>query len=62
MTAYPTTCKIVGDNIDKYVEPRDMTADAQASTLHYFNMCAVRDRFDTSQLPDSPLLPDISAI
>ena len=60
MTAYPT--KIVGDNIDKYVEPRDMTADAQASTLHYFNMCAVRDRLDTSQLPDSPLLPDISAI
>ena len=60
-TAYPTF-KIVGDNIDKYVEPRDMTADAQASTLHYFNMYAVRDRLDTSQFPDSPSLPDIRAI
>jgi len=62
MAAYPTTCKIVGDNIDKYVEPRDMAADAQASALHYFNMCAVRDRLGTPQLPDSLLLPDISAI
>jgi len=60
-TAYPTF-KIVGDNIVKYVKPRDMTADAQASILHYFDMYAVRDRLDTSQLPDSPSLPDVSAI
>ena len=59
--AYPTF-KIVGDNIDKYVKPRDMTMDAQASTLHYFNMYAVRDRLDASQLPDDPSLPDVSTI
>lgn len=39
-----------------------MRADAQASTLHYFNMHAVRDRLATSQLPDNPSLPDASAI
>ena len=59
--AYPTF-KIVGDNLDKYVKPRDMRIDAQASTLHYFNMYAVRDRLDTSQLSDSPSLPDLSTI
>ena len=35
--AYPTF-KIVGDNLDKYVKPRDMIIDAQASTIHYFHM------------------------
>lgn len=59
--AYPTF-KIVGDNLDKYVKPRDMRVDAQASTLHYFNMYAVRDRLDTSQLPDNPSLPDASIV
>ena len=50
------------DNIDKYVKPRDITIDAQASTLHYFNMYAVCDRLDASQLPDNPTLPDVSTI
>ena len=59
--AYPTF-KIVGDNLDKYVKPRDMRIDAQASTLHYFNMYAVRDRLDTSQLQDSGSLPDPTTI
>ena len=54
---YPTW-KLVGDNIDKYVKPREMRTDVQASTLHYFNMYAVRDRVDTSTLDDQPSLPD----
>ena len=60
-TAYPTF-KIVGDNIDKYMKSRDMTADAQASALHYFNMHAVHDRLGMSQLADSPSLPDVCAV
>jgi len=60
-TAYPNF-KIVGDNIDKYMKPRDVMADEQASVLHYFNIHAVHDRLDMLQLPDSPSLPDISAI
>jgi len=59
--AYPTF-KIVGDNLDKHVKPRDMQIDAQASTLHYFNMYAVRDRLDTSQLADTLSTPDPSTI
>ena len=55
--AYPTF-KIVGDNLDKYVKPRDMRIDAQASTLHYFHMYAVRDRLDTSQLSEELPQPD----
>ena len=55
--AYPTF-KIVGDNLDKYVKPRDMRIDAQASTLHYFHMYAVRDRLDTSQLSEELPQPE----
>ncbi len=54
--------KIVGDNIDKHVKPREMRIDAQASMLHYFNLFAVRDRVDTSSLEDEPSIPDLSAI
>ncbi len=56
------TFKIVGDNIDKYVKPREMRIDAQASMLHYFNMYAVRDRLDVSDLPDDAALPDLSSV
>ena len=58
---YPTM-KLVGDNIDKYVKPREMRADSQASTLHFFNMYAVRDQVDTSSLEDEPSLPDLCSI
>lgn len=60
-TSLPTF-KIVGDNIDKHVKPREMRIDAQASTLHYFNVYALRDRLDSSGLLDEPSLPDASAI
>ena len=36
--------------------------DVQASTLHYFNMYAIRDRVDTSMLEDNPSLPDPSTV
>ncbi len=58
---YPTY-KLVGDNVDKHVKPREMRVDAQAETLHYFNTYAVRDRVDASTLPDKPALPDRSSI
>ncbi len=52
----------MGDNIDKHVKPREMRIDAQASTLHYFNVYALADRVDVSDLPDEPSLPDLSSI
>ncbi len=46
--------RIVGDNIDKNVKPRDMQVDHQTQSLHYFNSFAVRDRIDFSELSDIP--------
>ncbi len=55
--AFPTF-KLVGYNLDKYVKPREMRVNVKAQMLNYFNMCAVRDRLDASELPDNPSLPD----
>lgn len=53
--------KIVGDNIDKYVKPREMRLDAQAKSLNFFNYHAVKCRIDASNLDDRPSLPDFSS-
>ena len=42
--------KLVGDNIDKTIEPRDMRINNQANSVHYFNVYAVRDRINFSHL------------
>ena len=62
----PTWCgfKVVGDNIDKTVKPRDMRFDQPSKSLHYFHVYAVKDRIDASGLsavpchvnPDAPVL------
>lgn len=54
--------KVVGDNLDKYIRPREMRADSQATTHHYFNMYAFPDRVNTCNLDDQPSLPDPSSI
>lgn len=54
--------KIVGDNIDKTVRPRDMRLDRQSRSLHYFNSYAVKDRVDFSSLEDNPILPSLQDI
>ena len=47
------TFKLVGDNIDKNVKPRDMRADHQTQSLHYFHSFAVKDRIDFSSVPNT---------
>ncbi len=42
--------KLVGDNIDKTINPRYMRADSKSRSLHYFHAYAVRDRIDTTGL------------
>ena len=42
--------KLVGDNIDKTIKPRDMRINNQANSVHYFNVYAVRDRINFSHL------------
>ena len=41
---------IVGDNIDKRVNPRDMQINRQVQSLHYFHSYAVRNRVNSSHL------------
>ena len=42
------TFKLVGDNIDKNINPQDVRLDSQTVSLHYFHSYAVRDRIDMS--------------
>jgi len=44
--------KLVGDNIDKDVNPRHMHVYHQTRSLNYFNTFAVQDRIPTFDLPE----------
>ena len=50
----PTTgYKLVIDNVDKTIKPRNPTIDAQTQSLHYVQVYAVEDRVDYSKLSSS---------
>ena len=53
------TFKLVGDNLDKTVKPREEVGDNHKQVLHYFQSYAVRDRIDLSNFEDAPSLPDL---
>lgn len=42
--------RLVGDNIDKTIKPRDMWLDHQSKQLHYFQVYAVKDRINFRHL------------
>ena len=48
--------KLVGDNIDKNVKPRDIRFSNQTTSLHYFHVYAVKDRISFKHLNSSPPL------
>ena len=54
------TFKLVGDNLDKSVRPRDMRMDSQTQALHYFHMYAVRDHINLTEFTDNQSLPEVS--
>lgn len=54
--------KLVGDNIDKEVRPRDMRSDHQTRSLHYFHTYGVRDRVDLSDVSDKHPMPELSSL
>ena len=56
------TYKLVGDNIDKNIRPRDVRINSQTVSLHYYHSYALRDRIDLTSLEDSPSLPDMEGI
>ena len=59
--------KLVFDNIDKTIRPRNMTQDSQTSTLHYVQAYGVKDRIDYSKITNDQktetnlykILPDL---
>lgn len=46
--------KLVFDNIDKTVKPRDMRSNVQTKSLHYVHMYSVKNRIDFSALSQVP--------
>lgn len=46
--------RIVGDNLDKNVKPRNHRIDHGTTSLHFFNLVALRDRIDLSDVSDDP--------
>jgi L1 cell adhesion molecule like protein len=56
------TFKIIGDNIDKEVKPRDMRSDHQTRSLHYFHAYALRDQLNLDKCDDSASALDLSSI
>lgn len=56
------TVSIIGDNIDKNVNPRYMRIDNQVKSLHYFHSVAVVSRVPTWHLDDTNLLADLSKV
>ena len=53
------TVKIVGDNIDKNVNPRFMHSDYQNKSSHYFLCYTAQDRFDLTMPEDYPAKPKL---
>ena len=50
-----TSFKLVGDNIDKHVKPREMR---ESQSLHYFNSYAVKSRLPHANKSETASLPD----
>ena len=49
--------KIVGDNVDKTINPRYMHTDRSADSCHYYQAYAIKDRVDVTHLGDKQPLP-----
>lgn len=52
---------VIGDNIDKNVNPRHQTLEHTARSLHYFNSYAVLDRINLSGLSDEQPSMELSS-
>ena len=56
------TYKLVGDNLDKNIRPREMRSDHQTRSLHFFHTYAVHDRVNLSGLSNKAQLPNLSLV
>ena len=62
VTSQTSTYVLVGDNIDKSVNPRHMTVDRQRQSLHYFHRYAALDRVSCMGLRSDERIGDVSAL
>lgn len=53
------TYKLIGDSVDKSVNPCYMTLDNQSKSLHYFHVYVILDRVDLSHLDNEPRILDV---
>ena len=53
---------LVGDNIDKRVNPREMRIDRQVQSLHYFHTYAAKNRCESIHSQDTNPIRDISKL
>ena len=53
------TYKMVGDNLDKNVKPRDMRVGNQVRSYHFFHTYAVKDRIDLSNVREEIKVPEV---
>lgn len=56
------TYAIVGDNLDKTINPRYMTFEHQRQSLHYFHSYAVLDRVNCGDLPSDVRAGDVKSL
>jgi len=56
------TFKLVADNLDFYIRPRQETMDHHAYCLHCTHVMAVKDRVDCSELSDIPRSVDLESV
>ena len=56
------TYLIVGDNLDKTINPRYMTFEHQRQSLHYFHSYAVLDRVNCADLPSDVPVGDVKSL
>ena len=54
------TYKLVGDNIDKNIRPREIRSDHQTQSLHFFHTYVVRDRVNLSTFSNQEPVCDLS--
>ena len=54
---HPLSFSMLGDNLDQNVKARCIISDShQNKSLHFFHLCAVRDRIDFSKLPNHHMI------
>ena len=55
----PPFYQIVGDNVDIYQKPTHQTMEKRDKSLHWFQLCAFKERVTGIHLPNTPPMTDV---